>query len=1193
MYVADDAVGIYKFTRSSSSGTFGSPVQINATKCRGIVVDYTTTPYTIYATTATGTRRCTSCNAYSDSLIQVVDSGAGSRLVYLATAPANTNFRGLTFSPTPNAKISATTGTICSGTRDSVIIYGNPGATVNYFINGTSASVVVGANGRAIIDTTFVNTSGASATNTFVLSSISTSVGSFTLSGSATIIVNSGAAASLTGSATVCAGSPATIAISGGTPGATVTLTPGGSSFTLDGSGAGSVAVTRTTDTVYTATIAYGGCTGSVTGTFPVTVNPLPTPTISGTASIFTGASTNITFGSTPGATVYYTVSGSSATDSLTLDGTGTAVVTASPVISTTYRITGIRSTAGCFVSANDSAVITVSSLPSATISGTATICAGTSTNLVFSGTGAATVRYTWGGFTDSVTLSGTSSGAGSFTVAVTPTVTTTYSLVSITSGTYTGSLSGSATVTVVPTVSAGTIAGPSAICVAASSVYSVTGTTGGSWSSSAPTVASVSATGTVYGLTAGTATITYRVSNTCFADSVTTSVTVNALPVFSSISGTATIVLGSSTPITFTGTPSATVTYTYTGGSATTTTLNATGTATVTVTPTVTTTYSVTGITSAAGCSNTATGSVIVSVQRPFTRYNIVVDRIGDGVNTLGSSAFPQTVVEYTTTGSLTGAETAIPSASGSVAGTESGSATSGGQLTLDSERTHIIVTGYNAAAGTSSVASGAGINRTVFSVLPSGIASNVSNVSQTYAYNTNNIRSGTAAGNRYYAAGTATTTTLGGIRLMTDTSSSAVSTSPATNTRVVQIFNGQLYYTTASATPVGVYKVGTGIPTSSTTGTNVAFTGTTGVTSPYSFSFSPDKLTMYIADDGSSTGGIYRFDRTSDTATFAFTRRVTATTSRSLVVDYTTTPYIVFATTGSSAPNHIIKIRDTGSLSRQDTLAASGTKYIFRGIAFSPASYAKVKGTVATVCTGTADTVVIYGNPGATVAYTFNGSASTVALDGTGMKRLALGTLTNTTPYPVVDTFRITGVTTSLGTSTINDSTLITVNPRPFVPAITGATDLCVGGTMTVADTATGGTWSTYDTTIAVISAGGVVTPRTAGVDTIYYSKTNGCGTTTVSVPFNVNALPVAGTITPSFTTGCASSLLTLTNTGATGTGTLLSYNWSGPGYTHTTTSAVDTVTPLSPSMSGVFSLTVTYAGSGCTSTAATTTS
>lgn len=63
--------------------------------------------------------------------------------------------------------------------------------------------------------------------------------------------------------------------------------------------------------------------------------------------------------------------------------------------------------------------------------------------------------------------------------------------------------------------VSAGTISGSSTVCVGASTTLSDT-TTGGTWSSSNTSIATIGSTGIVTGISSGTVTISYTVSNSC-----------------------------------------------------------------------------------------------------------------------------------------------------------------------------------------------------------------------------------------------------------------------------------------------------------------------------------------------------------------------------------------------------------------------------------------------------------------------------------------------------------------------------------------------------------------------------------------------------------------------------------------------------------------------------------------------------
>jgi len=103
----------------------------------------------------------------------------------------------------------------------------------------------------------------------------------------------------------------------------------------------------------------------------------------------------------------------------------------------------------GCTASVSGSVTITVNQLPTATISGNATICEGQNSDLDFNlgGTPNFTVEYTINGVPNSYVFNST----GSNLLNVSPVITTTYILVSITvgNGVVENNVSGSVTIAV------------------------------------------------------------------------------------------------------------------------------------------------------------------------------------------------------------------------------------------------------------------------------------------------------------------------------------------------------------------------------------------------------------------------------------------------------------------------------------------------------------------------------------------------------------------------------------------------------------------------------------------------------------------------------------------------------------------------------------------------------------------------
>ena len=117
------------------------------------------------------------------------------------------------------------------------------------------------------------------------------------------------------------------------------------------------------------------------------------------------------------------------------------------------------------------------------------------------------------------------------------------------------------------------------------------------------------------------------------------------------------------------------------------------------------------------------------------------------------------------------------------------------------------------------------------------------------------------------------------------------------------------------------------------------------------------------------------------------------------------------------------------------------------------------------------------------------------------------------------------------SAGTATItytlpagcNVTTPFTVNPTPA--AVTGADNVCVGSTTTIADASSGGTFSSSNGLIATVGAvSGIVSGVAAGTVTITYTLPAGCF---VTFPFTVNPIPAAITGVSNICVGLTTTL------------------------------------------------------------------
>ncbi|MFC4232297.1 beta strand repeat-containing protein, partial [Parasediminibacterium paludis] len=331
-----------------------------------------------------------------------------------------------------------------------------------------------------------------------------------------------------------------------------------------------------------------------------------------------------------------------------TVDNTGlvTGISAGSTIIS--YTVTNSNN---CSVTVTNN--ITVNPLPTATISGTISVCQNaTSPSITFTGANA-TAPYTF-----SYTINGgaiqtvTTTSDNSVTVAAPTGVagTYTYALVSVkdaSTTTCTNSVTGTATVTVnaLPTA---TISGTAAVCQNATNpVISVTGAGGTPPytiiyrinNDSTQSIVTTGNTATILAPTSTAGTFTYTLvsvqdaSTTACTNSITGSatITVNALPT-ATISGTTAVCLDNNTPnITFTG-ANGTAPYTFSykvngGAMQTVVSLGTTATVGVPTSAAGIFTYTLVSVqdASSTSCVNAASGSATVIVNSPSASTTVI----------------------------------------------------------------------------------------------------------------------------------------------------------------------------------------------------------------------------------------------------------------------------------------------------------------------------------------------------------------------------------------------------------------------------------------------------------------------------------------------------------------------------------------------------------------------------------------
>ncbi|MDP2335268.1 MAG: SdrD B-like domain-containing protein [Bacteroidota bacterium] len=484
--------------------------------------------------------------------------------------------------------------TVTPGGPDAVCQSASPAAII---LSGASVggSATTGAwsitLGGGTLSSTAQTTSPASVTYTPAANYTGTVILKLTtnsspaISATRTITVNAlpAAPAAITGTLTVCVGSTTQLAdaTTGGTwtSGSLGVATVNASTGLVTGVSAGTALITYTTGGVVML------CTNSVTQT--VTVNA--SPTISGTSPAARCGTGTVILGATASSG---TINWYAALTGGTSLGTGIAFTTPSISSTTSYWV---EATSNSCTSSRTEVVATVNALPTiAAITGTLTVCVGSTTQLADATTGGtwtsgnlgvatvnastglvtgvsagtALITYTIGGVavlcsnsvtqtvtvntsptitgttpasrcgTGTVTLGATASagiinwydaltggnlvGTGNSYTTPSISTTTTYYVDATSGGCTTGTRTAVvATVNSIPVVSA-------PVSVSVGSTANLSPNTGGTWTSSNQSVATVSASGLVTGVSAGT--VTYIFTNTITGCSaITSSMTVTA----------------------------------------------------------------------------------------------------------------------------------------------------------------------------------------------------------------------------------------------------------------------------------------------------------------------------------------------------------------------------------------------------------------------------------------------------------------------------------------------------------------------------------------------------------------------------------------------------------------------------------------------------------------------------------------
>ena len=389
------------------------------------------------------------------------------------------------------------------------------------------------------------------------------------------VTVRPSVTAVVSGTRTICPGTSATVSVAlTGTAPWRIVYTNGVTPVTVTNIATSpyTFTVTPAATTTYTVTSASdvnncAAAAANITGSAIITVGSI-SATISGSSSICPGTSASLPVvltGTQPWSLTY-----SNGVTPVTVTGITSSpyLITVSPAATTTYSITALSDGAGCSAPAANltgTATVTMKTFATAILSGTATVCSGSSTNLSVAFTGTAPWNFTYTNGVTPVVITGINTSP--YVFAVSPLTTTTYSITALSDGNActapAANFSGSVVITTQTPV-AGTISGAATVCSGTNSTtLTLAGNTGTiQWQSSPDNITFNNIAGATSSTFAAvnllTTTYYHAVVTNGSCGSATTpnvTITVNPSPVAGIISGASSVCAGSnSTLMTLTG---------------------------------------------------------------------------------------------------------------------------------------------------------------------------------------------------------------------------------------------------------------------------------------------------------------------------------------------------------------------------------------------------------------------------------------------------------------------------------------------------------------------------------------------------------------------------------------------------------------------------------------------------------------
>jgi hypothetical protein len=222
----------------------------------------------------------------------------------------------------------------------------------------------------------------------------------------------------------------------------------------------------------------------------------------------------------------------------------------------------------------------------------------------------------------------------------------------------------------------------------------------------------------------------------------------------------------------------------------------------------------------------------------------------------------------------------------------------------------------------------------------------------------------------------------------------------------------------------------------------------------------------------------------------------------------------------------------------------ATGGSSYLWNNGTFTAANTVNTSGTYFPICTdnngcsATGAPIVVNVLPVPAATITANGPTSfcdggsvILSANGAGSYIWNNGQTASSISVSTSGSYTYT-LTAANGCSTTSAATIVTAAPMPIVSAIAGSNSVCVGATQQYTNATTGGVWSSSNANVASVDANGQISGLQGGTATINYTVTNsGACSTTVTKQVLVQAVPTPQVFTNGPTTFCPGASVVLT--------------------------------------------------------------